>query len=161
MMVIVIQPIRSTYRMYVWNKFVQFDLLLNFIIQEEVETKTKRLVIIQFQTNQYQYRQQQKSISDFDIYWYRYNNKNKNKRQSESLFCLERKKTGPLCWYQHHRRNRSGLPATATTKKTNQKIGTTTTMMMIVIQPIRSTYRIYVQNKFVNFDYDIHFDCDF
>ena len=41
MMMIVIRPIRSTYRMYVRNKFVHFDLLLNFIIQEEMETETK------------------------------------------------------------------------------------------------------------------------
>ena len=41
MMMIVIRPIRPTYRMYVQNKFVHFDLLLNFIIQEEVEMETK------------------------------------------------------------------------------------------------------------------------
>ena len=43
MMMIAIRPIRSsTYRMYVGNKFVHSDLLLNFIIQEEeVETETK------------------------------------------------------------------------------------------------------------------------
>ena len=41
MMMIVIRPIGSTYRMYVRNKFVHFDLLLNFIIQEEMETETK------------------------------------------------------------------------------------------------------------------------
>ena len=90
-MVIVIQPIRSTYRMYFRNKFVHFDLLLNFILQE-VDMETKRPVIIRFQTNRYQYRQQQKSISDFDIYRYRYNNNNNNKRRSGSLFCLRERR---------------------------------------------------------------------
>ena len=32
----------------------------------------------------------------------------------------KRKKTGPLRWHQHHGRNGSRLPATATTKKTNR-----------------------------------------
>ena len=72
LMVIVIRPIWSTYRMYVWNKFVLFDLLLNFIIQEEVEIDgDEEPVIIQFRTLRY-----------------RYNNNNNNKRRSGSLFCL-------------------------------------------------------------------------
>ena len=167
-MVIVIRPIWSTYRMYVWNKFVHFDLLLNFIIiQEEVETETKRPVIIQFWTNRYQFRQQQKSISDFAIYWYRYNNNNNNnnnKGPSGSLFCLRERRQAHILSinimggigadYQQQQQQRKQIGTTTTTT-------TTTMLMVIVIQPIWSTYRMYLRNKSVNFDCNIHFDCDF
>ena len=42
-------------------------------------------------------------------------------QQPKRVFVLpKRKKTGQLCRYQHQGRNGSGLPATATTKKTNR-----------------------------------------
>ena len=130
MMVIVIQPIRSTYRMYFRNKFVHFDLLLNFILQEEVDMETKRPVIIRFRTNQYQYGQQQKSISDFDIYRYRYNNNNNNnKRQSGSLFCLRERRQVHFIGINIM----GGMGADCQQQQQQRKQIGTTTMMVIVI----------------------------
>ena len=181
-----------------------FVLLLNFIIQEEVETETKRPVIILFRTNRYQYRQQQKSISDFDIYRYRYNNNNNNKRQSGSLFCLRERRLahfvginimggmGADCQQQQQQRKQIGnwnnnnidddcnatdsidlqdkkhreirksmRFKTRTDKEKSNRLSTgslttrtTTTVMMIVKRPIRSThstYRLHVQIIMVKF----------